>query len=373
MKLSELQERAREIHEQQEAGREAQERRNSKHPSKLRIAIWIAEIIVLAAALEYFVIYPWQARRKAREIAEQHSDVPQGELVKPLEHDALVLPGLHEVIPAYLPYAEDLADGSRAAQAAQKVVSEQRKLPIEVANSLGIHFRLIPQGAFLMGSPDDEKGRWKGENQHVRTIRQPFYLAVTEVTNAQWEALMPTNPSRFSGAQRPVEEVTWNDCKEFIAALCEHEGVPRWAYRLPTEGEWEYACRAGTRTPYYFGETPQRMEMFECYAENSGDRTAPVASFRPNAWGLYDMLGNVWEWCQDVFRAYPDSPVGVNLAGEWRSVRGGNWWIYPEDCRAASRSRLTPTSHGNMLGFRLLRVIPPPGASEVVTPARDAE
>ena len=285
---------------------------------------------------------------------------------------------LDEAATIYLPPTERLASGSKSAQEAQLVVSEDRNLPVEVVNSIGMRFRLIPNGSFIMGSPETEEGHFKGEKQHVAHITEPFYISETEVTQAQWTAVMgpDSNPSGFKGRERPVEEVDWHDCQKFLVALAEQDGVPRWTYRLPTEKQWEYAARAGTDTPYYFGTDVRKLRLYEWYKVNSFGRSHKVARLRPNAYGLYDMLGNVWEWCWDTYKTYPDSPEKLDPGKDWtkiRVIRGGNWYLEPDACRAAARTRLGVTSKGNMLGFRVVRHIyelneapqAPPGPEEM--------
>jgi len=250
------------------------------------------------------------------------------------------------------------------------MVSRQHALPVEIENSIGIRFRLIPAGTFALGSPENETGRWEGEAQHIVSVSRPFYLGTYEVTQGQWDAVMPTNPSRFRGRNRPVEEVSWYDCQRFVIALCEKEGVPVGTYRLPTEAEWEYACRAGTTTAYHFGNGSKGLGAFADYAGNNDLETNVVGRRRPNAYGLHDMHGNVWEWCQDLFRAYPGAPPIDPLHREWRMLRGGNWHEGALACRSANRCRLPPLSVGNILGFRVFRRI---DAAFLAAPAEQAK
>ena len=166
-------------------------------------------------------------------------------------------------------------------------------------NSIGMEFMLIPAGTFMMGS---EKGYADEKPQHRVTISRPFYLGKYEVTQAQWEAVMGNNPSRFDGRNNPVEQVSWEDVRVFIARLNAHEGHTR--YRLPTEAEWEYAARAGSTSAYSFGDDAARLGQYAWYGDNSGKTTHPVGQKLPNAWGLHDMHGNVWEWVQGWYGDY---------------------------------------------------------------------
>jgi len=210
---------------------------------------------------------------------------------------------------------------------------------------------LIPAGTFVMGSPDsDAEALAEEKPAHRVTISQPFYLGKYEVTQAQWEKVMDTNPSRFTGnPNRPVENVSWEDVQEFITRLNKQEG---WEVcRLPTEAQWEYAARAGT-TPERYGD----VDAIAWYGENSDKETHAVGKKRPNAWGLYDMLGNVWEWCHDGVRTYTAyttvDPIGPTGAGAPRVIRGGSWYYPARHVRAALRYWIRPGYRLDYLGFR---------------------
>jgi formylglycine-generating enzyme required for sulfatase activity len=261
-----------------------------------------------------------------------------------------------EVKAAYLAPLNGLAIGSEAARETQRDYALDQRLPIEIANMIGMHFRLIPPGSFTMGSPASQVGRSSDEPEHVKVINRPFYMGSCEVTQGQYERVMGENPSFFkkNGPNAAVEEVTWRNCVAFARALCELEGLPVGTYRLAFEREWEYACRAGTQTAFCSGDTRESLLPFADFAWNNDGGTVQVGQRAPNAWGLFDMHGNVWEWCADRFYAYDGSSVdSLN-----RNIRGGNWRVPYLDCRSASRYRLPPDSLGNICGFRIVRLIP---------------
>ena len=219
----------------------------------------------------------------------------------------------------------------------------------------------IPPGTFMMGSPSGEKGRDSDERQHRVTLTKGFYMGVTEVTQKQWKNIMGSNPSNFKGDNRPVEKVSWKDCQEFIGKLNRQEGGSK--YRLPTEAEWEYACRAGSKTRFCFGDSDSKLGDYAWYDSNSS-KTHSVAQKKPNARGLYDMHGNVWEWCQDncnysggvVTDTYRDGIVDPLCTGGSRRVRRGGSWGGGASCgRSALRDGGAPGGGGDSLGFRLAK------------------
>jgi formylglycine-generating enzyme required for sulfatase activity len=242
----------------------------------------------------------------------------------------------------------------------KKLTQPARPEPVakRFTNSVDMEFVLIPAGKFKMGSPRGEQDRDEDERQHKVTISRPFYMQTTEVTQAQWEAVMGDNPSYFEecGDDCPVERVSWDDCQEFIRRLNSMEGTD--TYRLPTEAEWEYACRAGSSTRYCFGDSEGKLAEYAWYIDNSEERSHRVGQKKPNAWGLYDMHGNVWEWCQDWYGRYPllrtTNPKGP-FRGLNRVNRGGSWDDPTANCRSASRDDLHPEWPVKDLGFRLVR------------------
>ena len=227
-------------------------------------------------------------------------------------------------------------------------------------NSIGMEFVSLPAGEFEMGSPlRNLMDRGKDERYHKVTMSKPFYMQATEVTQGHWEAVMGDNPSYFNdcGGDCPVERVSWDDCQEFIRRLNQMEGTDK--YRLPTEAEWEYACRAGSTSRFCFGDSDGRLGEYAWYFDNSDGRPHPVRQMKANAWGLYDMHGNVWEWCQDWYKKqYPrrevTDPKGPFL-GSHRVRRGGSWDDAAWNCRSATRSYGLTFHSSYILGFRLVR------------------
>jgi len=234
-------------------------------------------------------------------------------------------------------------------------------------------FAKIPRGSFQMGSPNSEANRSDGETLHQVTISHDFEMAVTDTTQLQWFLVMGNNPSYFKSQQycqsdyiskngtdlcpnNPVEQVSWDDAQAFIAKL--NKGNDGYTYRLPTEAEWEYAARAGTQTAYYFGDDATQLDANGWYYNNSGKQTHAVGGKTANAFGLYDMAGNVFEWMQDWYGPYSDSsvtdPTGAS-SGSFRVVRGGGGGMYAQYCRSAFRYFLVGGLRGYGLGFRLVR------------------
>ena len=261
---------------------------------------------------------------------------------------------------------------------------------VKTVNGIEYAFRWCPPGSFLMGSPEDEPDRERDETQHSVTLTRGFWMLETEVTQAMWQSVMGNNPSEFKSPTRPVECVSWDDCQEFCRKLSSKLGL---TVSLPTEAQWEYACRAGSETAlpngpieilglnnapaldpiaWYGGNSSVGFELSNGYDSSgwsekqySGSRsgTHPVGKKKPNAWGLYDMIGNVWEWCQDWYGSYSTSPTsdptGPN-SGSNRVNRGGSWYGSAQGCRSACRGRLAPDDRRYGLGFRPVLASPAP-------------
>lgn len=234
-------------------------------------------------------------------------------------------------------------------------------------NSIGMEFKRIPVGNFIMGSPVGEKDRNPDEGVRLVEIRNPFYLGIYEVTQAQWRAVMGNNPSCFTGDDRPVEQVSWNDVSAFIDKLNAREKTDK--YRLPTEAEWEYACRSRTAGPFSFGNCLSTTEAnyngnypySGCMKGEYWGKTLPVGSLRANAFGLYDMHGNVLEWCQDrydksYYHSNPSHSFRNPTTGVKRMIRGGGWYLPAYLCRSAHRDIYGQEYGCDAIGFRMLRI-----------------
>ncbi|MCX7824323.1 MAG: formylglycine-generating enzyme family protein [Verrucomicrobiae bacterium] len=235
----------------------------------------------------------------------------------------------------------------------------KRHLEVDLGGGVTMQFVAIRPGSFMMGS--ERSADWKPV--HEVTFAKPFYMGKYEVTQEQWERIMGSNPSNFKGPKNPVEQVNWDDCQSFISKL--KEKLPGRAFRLPTEAEWEYACRAGSTNDFCFGNDVGRLRDYAWYIANSDNTTHPVGEKQPNAWGLYDMHGNVWEWCQDIYR---DNYMGAPADGSaWeqaqgsvtnRVLRGGSWYSEPSALRSPNRGRAPPAYPGICYGLRLVLGIP---------------
>ena len=229
--------------------------------------------------------------------------------------------------------------------------------PFEVRIFKGIEFVYIPPGTFMMGAKADEVGRDLDQiPSHEVMITRGYWIGKYEVTQEQWMSVMDSNPSHFRGDDRPVETVSWFTVQEFIKTLNEKSDGK---YRLPTEAEWEFACRGGTTTLYCFGNDRSKVEEYSWFGRNDGE-THPVGQKRSNNWGIYDMHGNVWEWTQDWYQENYFSispkidPKGPSY-GTYKVRRGGSWRHFRNFCRSASRALRNPYDEYPFIGFRLAR------------------
>jgi formylglycine-generating enzyme required for sulfatase activity len=245
-------------------------------------------------------------------------------------------------------------------------------------NTLDMKFVYVQAGSFIMGSPRSEIGREDDENRHWVHISQGFYISATEVTQGQWKQLMGENPSAYQdlGDNGPVDQVSWYDCQEFIDRLNQKENTS--TYRLPTEAEWEYACRAGSTTAFTSGDIAEiscnliePLDAVAWYCGNSGFRPHVVGTRQPNAWGIYDMHGNVHEWCEDrcdwqniwtrrvrvITNTYRNNITDpLSRTGERRVFRGGSWNQSSQYARSADRGCFLPSLKRTDIGFRIVKM-----------------
>ncbi len=232
--------------------------------------------------------------------------------------------------------------------------SDTKEPPKELAVDLGggvkLEMVLVPAGELVMGVV---------KRVHEVRITKPFYLGKYEVTQEQWEAVMGDKPSRFKGAKNPVEQVSWDDCQKFLVKLNAKSGGQGGKFVLPTEAQWEYACRAGSTGKFCFGDDEKQLGEYAWYGENSDGKTHPVGGKKPNTFGLHDMHGNVWEWCQDWHGKYGaeavDDPSGPTT-GSHRVLRGGCRRAYVGICRSTVRYYFSPGDRDADMGFRVARV-----------------
>ncbi|MEI7855632.1 MAG: SUMF1/EgtB/PvdO family nonheme iron enzyme, partial [Planctomycetota bacterium] len=276
---------------------------------------------------------------------------------------AVVMPATGDTLVA--PFTE--AKAKEIQKSVAKILKKEVEEKVDLGKGIKLDLVLIPAGKFMMGSPASEYGRIVNETQHEVTLTKPFYMGKYEVTQEQWEGVMGNNPSsRAKGPKVPVTDVSWNDCQDFIKKLNEKT---KGGYRLPTEAEWEYACRAGTTTAYSFGDSLTKSD-----ANTAGTSTIisiltffnhwskAVGSYKPNAFGLYDMHGNVWEWCENWYGDYlvgevvgeVTDPTGP-ATGDYRVLRGGSFNAYGSTARSSVRDYGTPSIRVSSLGFRLAR------------------
>ena len=230
----------------------------------------------------------------------------------------------------------------------------------------GQRFVWLPAGQFVMGSPTNEVDRQSDEGPQTRVaLTRGFFLGRYEVTQGEYLSVIGSNPSYFTGdTNRPVERVSWNDATNYCAQLTAQQVVAGrlpagWAYRLPTEAEFEYVSRAGSTNRFSYGDDPGYTQLanYAWYSANSKNTAHPVGGKLPNRWGLYDMSGNVWEWCSDWYGAYPGGSVTDpqgSVSGSYRVIRGGDWYDGARYCRSAYRFYVNPSGKNNEIGFRVV-------------------
>jgi formylglycine-generating enzyme required for sulfatase activity len=321
-----------------------------------------AEVLQEAAALAENKM-PFQKR--ADEYEAKASENVNAKLTKVRE--LIAEGGLENISSAYgiisqilITEPED-AEASRSAASGLRDELVGKAVPVNLGEGIEMEFVLIPSGQFIMGSPKSEQARDNNEGlQRTVKLTNSFWITATEVTQAQYERLMSDNSGQFLGDRNPVE-ASWNDAVSFCRMLSEKTG---YAVRLPTEAEWEYACRAGTDTRFSFGEDESELGDYAWFKENASDANEQyahvVAQKQPNPWGLYDIYGNMWEWCSDYYGVNNrPSPIEIidpkgPSEGKFRVLRGGSWFSAAKDCRSASRYWLAPDSSDNIVGFRVV-------------------
>jgi formylglycine-generating enzyme required for sulfatase activity len=279
-----------------------------------------------------------------------------------------LIDGLGHLLPVLTPDRNSIGEKAK----------KHKKAVATFKSDFGMQFVLIPAGSFKMGgciSLEEVVHRYGGSEdwykselpRHYVEIIRPFYLQITQVTQRQWEMVMDKNVSEFKncGEKCPIENVSWNDTQEFIKKLNGVESTSRhFEYRLPSEAEWEYACRAGTTTEFSFGDNVEQLVNYAWVFDNSEKKTHLVGTKNPNPWSLYDMHGNVWEWVEDNWHynyegapkdgtPWVDDPIGPD-----RVVRGGGWSYDAQNCRSSNRNSARPDYSGNSVGFRLARSAP---------------
>lgn len=233
---------------------------------------------------------------------------------------------------------------------------DEKTISLDLGKNVTLKLTLISPGKFLMGSPADEAGRDEDEGpQREVVISKPFYLGVHEVTQEQYAAVMEAKPSKFTDGAKPVESVSWDEAVEFCQRLSRRTNQ---AVTLPTEAQWEYACRAGTKTRFSSGDDDRQLSTYARYSQGADAGTAVVGAKKPSAWGLFDMHGNVWEWCADWYagsyvNAPTQDPTGPAL-GQFRVLRGGSWGNTSDGCRCATRNKSLPDVRYNGIGFRVV-------------------
>lgn len=334
-------------------------------PGQRRLGLAALAIVLVAAGLAGWRLWPATVRPVARPVVVKPEPQPAPQ-PKPKAAD-----------PGSKPEPKPSADAERAGEL-QKSWAKKLGMPVEQTNSIGMKLVLIPPGTFMMGTAESEAQATAAAlasetPAHQVEITRPFLLGACEVTQAEFRQVMGRNPSHFSpegpGRERladqdtgrlPVESVTWSDAEEFCRRLSGSQGEhsARRVYRLPTEAEWEYACRAGSATRWWYGDADAELDACAWLTPAAGNSTHPIGRKRANPWGLRDVYGNVFEWCSDWFAAdyYRHSPAQDPIGpatGVERVIRGGSWWNRADHCRSAARVG-APRDGSELIGFRVL-------------------
>lgn len=307
--------------------------------------------------------------------------VPTDPWILEKEADALIAAGKKRKAKIALKKALAHYPGLRSARSKldNLIHKPGEKYILHLPGNVRLKLVYIPAGSFFMGSPDSEKGHNEDESpRHAVIISRGFWMGKYEVTQAQWGVIMGKNPAllkakkplvwrigmnnvpHITAKDLPVEKVSWNEVQKFI---CKLNSITGQTFRLPTEAEWEYACRAGSKTAYYFGNNRKELSRYAWYNGNTSAETHPVGWKKPNGWGLYDMEGNVWEWCQDwydenYYQYSPATDPAGPSSGHARVFRGGSWFSSEDRCRSAFRYGYDPRLRYANLGFRLVMELP---------------
>jgi formylglycine-generating enzyme required for sulfatase activity len=336
------------LKEQQEAEEAARQRRNAAAKRNVILGAIAAVVLLIASGLWIRSSMNANALAEAAGIAAQQAEVARTKAARIAAQRVEAARIAAQRVEA----ARIAAQQAEAARiAAQRILSEP-----STTNSIGMAFKSLPGGTFTMGDANGDAD----ETPHQVTLTQPFELGIYEVTQEQYEAVMGTNPSNSKGPQNPVETVSWDEAVEFCRKLSAmpEEKKAGYVYRLPAEAEWEYACRAGTTTTYSFGDSDSELGDYVWYEDNSRNTTHPVGQKKPNPWGLYDMHGNVFEWCQDWDGDYPSGSVTDPtrpVSGKYRVLRGGSFVDHSSSVRSATRLLNQPDYRNFDGGFRPAR------------------
>jgi len=346
----------------------------AKKPGSKRIYIlWgVALALLLAAGLFcWLVVVPvWADRATGPEPEPAPAAENDKPVEQPLKRKAPPVEVPKPPAPGYTGYTKwpfGPAEARRRQKEAAAKLGVQVVKTVDLGGGVRLELALIPAGEFMMGSPDSETGREGSEGPlHRVRLTRPFYMGKHEVTQAVWKKVTGKNPSLFKAPRNPVEKVSWDDCQEFMKKLNALKKT-RGTFRLPTEAEWEYACRAGTDTPFHFGRHASKEKAnYDVSITPKGGRlqvstnkSVRVGGFLPNAWGLFDCHGNVYEWCSDWFGEsyYKNSPKENPRGpadGSIRVLRGGSFYCGAGDCRSASRHKYFQASRWYPDGLRVL-------------------